>query len=191
MLSIAAIFTCSMRIDNPSRASASTAPASQSSAAGQQIFHHLGAYQLFNTRELHGLLSSGMNLVLDPPYLIRRLEAADHHSRVRYIDNLLPLIYWNIATLEPMNNPGSCLNRALGCVVSPSDYARIHEAISAELLRARADPRTVDFYIQDDPIGSTRVSIKPSIGGSQKRGPVSRRYADSKDGLMRHRIGIG
>jgi hypothetical protein len=120
------------------------------------IIHHAGAFQVYNRRELRGLLGSHMNLVLDPPYLVRQLEASDHGSQERYIDDLVPLIFDNVHGLEPIVSPASCMHKVHGCTISSADFAKVHAAVSSELRRVRHDPRIVGFYIQDDPMGNTR-----------------------------------
>jgi hypothetical protein len=119
------------------------------------IIHRTGAYQLNGPRELGALLKGHMSLVLDPPHLIERLEAANKSPNVRYIDDLVPLIFDNVQGLEPLSNPASCFYH--GCVISPDDVQNIQSTVSAELQRAKTDPRIVGFYIQDDPIGNTRL----------------------------------
>jgi hypothetical protein len=97
-----------------------------------------------------------MTLALEPPWLIRSLEAAHPASAVRYIDNILPIIYNNISGLEPVSGPKSCSHHRPwwhGCVVTSADITRVHKALSAELRRAKRDPRIVGFYIQDDVLG--------------------------------------
>jgi hypothetical protein len=101
------------------------------------------------------MLARGMNLVLDPLSEIQSLEAAHPNSRARYIDNILSLIYANIAGLEPMSSSSSCSQTA-SCVITAADIANIHAAFSVELNRIAADPRIVGFYILDDRIGDTR-----------------------------------
>jgi hypothetical protein len=138
-------------------------PPSASAAAHQAtstftmkgLGQHAGAFQLFNRAEVHGLLDSGMNLVLDPPELIQKLERDAPHAAVVYIDNLTGLIYDNIQGLEPLSSATSCFYH--GCVITSSEITGIHTEISAELQRAKRDPRIVGFYIQDDPIGDTRL----------------------------------
>jgi hypothetical protein len=124
-----------------------------------QILHHAGAFQLNSGNELHDLTWRGMTLVLDPPWLIRSLEARDPGSKARYIDNILPIIYNNVSGLEPTSNPRSCTHRTPwwnACSITASDVVRIHRAVSKELRRARGDPRIVGFYIQDDVLGIFR-----------------------------------